>query len=275
MYMLSHRVAALALCLAAIAATCEAQTSDAVCSANGQTCSLCMKQPGCQWCDVGATCFARGQGKCNKQDLRTNDRNSNGGTPSSDSCDFKCTSRTCFVPHSSCSMVKSKSGTYQPQCLCDKPYVAQGTTLCALPRKGRQVASMCTNGDPDPGACSLRVLRGERGCASGNGYDDMRSKCRAACGAFCQKNNCKSKNGAVDYADYYCTPTRANDCFDTSALDYACPHHNLGQIIPDKCNDLTSNSDDTCGNVFTAWYNRCKSTVARVLPVATQTKLAA
>ena len=62
-------------------------------------------------------------------------------------------------------------------------------------------------------------------------------------------------------------------CSDYSAINSACPVHEVGRLIPSKCDDLKTNLDDSCRDVYTEWYGRCFASEQRSLPVVLQTQL--
>eukprot|EP01047_Picozoa_sp_COSAG01_P047107 COSAG01_NODE_4471_length_4996_cov_2.220339_3_plen_353_part_00 len=72
----------------------------------------------------------------------------------------------------------------------------------------------------------------------------------------------------------YCLPiTGKGSCRDTTRIDYACPHHDLGTFVPSTCDDPRSNRDDTCAAVYVDWYAQCAANVKGIsASVAAQLK---
>eukprot|EP01048_Picozoa_sp_COSAG05_P014711 COSAG05_NODE_1692_length_4267_cov_7.040770_2_plen_453_part_00 len=220
------------------------------CHSLGGTCSTCLRLQGCDWSQQSGKCFTHNTGKHDARDLRTAIDTQGGNKKPSISaiCQNKCTSKTCPVPNSECKM---KNG--QPRCFCKPdpfgPFphkrVAEGpaghATLCVLPHMDTEVVSRCINAAPNPAECAhSRLSDAFAGCASTGGYSRMSSVCASACGEYCKKKKkkdkrlglpiqgCLSKDGMTDYATFYCEEAGLGRCDDTTAIDYACPHHTIG-----------------------------------------------
>eukprot|EP01052_Picozoa_sp_SAG31_P040412 SAG31_NODE_5844_length_2300_cov_7.761926_1_plen_378_part_10 len=260
------------------------------CAALGGTCNLCLQHDGCDWCELDGACFARGTRECNDVDLRAldseggTDMNGDGHIDSQDLfgiCDNKCTSQTCWLEHSHCQMeqLEDEEGTEQPSCFCDQGYIAEGVaghaTLCVVPAHQTKVVGRCIDAAEDPEECAADYLADRfHGCGAKRGYSNMASVCRASCGAYCAdpSNNCISADGTVDYAQFYCIAVEEGNCEDTTAIDYACPHHTIGSVVPAVCDDIRTDRDDGCAEEFTRWWDRCNSTLSGI-PPATMAQL--
>ena len=113
-----------------------------------------------------------------------------------------------------------------------------------------------------PATIVQAILSSPFGCGTISGYANMAAYCRASCGAYCAAHGCKSKSGKTDYATHYCVASGSTgSCFDTTAVDYACPHHSLGKHVPSTCNDARSANDDACARTFTGYWKRCRATL--------------
>ena len=103
----------------------------------------------------------------------------------------------------------------------------------------------------------------------------MAAYCRASCGTYCMTHKCLSNSGKTNYAAYYCIASgSAGSCFDSTQIDYACPHHSFGTHVPSQCNSAHSTDDDACASVFTAWWKRCSSSLTPHVPKRVATELA-
>jgi hypothetical protein len=258
------------------------------CAALGGTCNLCLQHEGCDWCELDGACFPRGTKACNDADLRAIDSeggadiNHDGDIDTQDLfgiCANKCTSQTCWLEHSHCQMEPLEDGTEQPSCFCDQGYNAEGVaghaTLCVVPAHQTKVVGRCIDAAEDPEECDQERLADRfNGCGAKRGYSNMASVCRASCGAYCAdpSNICISTDGTVDYAQFYCISVEEGNCQDTTAIDYACPHHSIGSVVPAVCDDVRTDRDDGCAEEFMRWWDRCKSTLTGI-PKATMKQL--
>ena len=127
-----------------------------------------------------------------------------------------------------------------------------------------------------PATIVQAILCSPFGCGTISGYANMAAYCRASCGAYCAAHGCKSKSGKTDYATHYCVASGSTgSCFDTTAVDYACPHHSLGKHVPSTCNDARSANDDACARTFTGYWKRCRATLTSHVSHALVAELAA
>jgi hypothetical protein len=176
-----------------------------------------------------------------------------------ESCNNKCTSASCLAPNSVCDPQTGK-------CLCQPGYRVEGNagheTLCvsvANENNFTKVASQCS--DADSKYCGAASLAHPLfGCGTRAGYSTMVGYCQASCGTYCQAKPaaCMDAASGVDYGAKYCLPiTGQGSCTDTALIDTACPHHTIGRLVPQTCDDLSSTRDDACASVYTSWYTRC------------------
>jgi hypothetical protein len=261
--------------LQTLASQCNATATSLVgrCSSlDGGNCATCLHTPGCEWCELHARCYDVGANPCDEMDTR---RRNN--TCIDLICNNKCTSQLCSDPHSTCD---PRDG----QCYCDSGYRAEGEsgseTICVsvtIENSFKIVASQCTNADSNYCGPS-RLADTLFGCGSRVGYATMATYCQASCGSYCALNygNCVESSSGVDYGENFCVPiTGTSNCMDTTAIDYACPHHTFGNVVPLSCNNPRSHRDDQCANVYTQWYTLCNSTTPlRNLPQPMKTQLA-
>jgi hypothetical protein len=255
--------------LVALSGVCmrQAFAQTGSCQALGGTCHQCLLKPGCDWCQLDGGCYQSGQHKCKPVDLRKTSSSGSSIAQVQQICANKCTSATCWLDHSHCVMT-TKPGApgiqaaSQAECRCDAGFVAQGeaghATLCAPPESGTRVVGRCVDAAQDPRECAPAELSNVfHGCASARGYANMASVCRASCGKYCEKQNCHAKDMSVDYGSFYCLEAKKLDCKDTTAFDYACPHHSIGQAVPSSCDDSSTARDDQCASEYTRWWEQC------------------
>eukprot|EP01049_Picozoa_sp_SAG25_P005737 SAG25_NODE_401_length_8480_cov_3.553275_6_plen_968_part_00 len=232
------------------------QTKVDRCQLLGGTCSDCLHISGCEWCELHARCYQTGKHICDARDTRKLDST---GIGADKVCSNKCTTRKCPVANSHCDPRDGK-------CKCLPGYRANGvigkeTACVSLSRESsfQVVASKCV--DADKIYCGATTLAHPLfGCATRAGYTTMLSYCQASCGAFCRSKSgkCIDSKSGVDYSSKYCIPiTGKNSCIDMTAVDHACPHHNIGRLVPATCDSPSSSRDDTCSAVFTEWWQRC------------------
>ena len=119
------------------------------------------------------------------------------------------------------------------------------------------------------------ILGSPFGCGTKPGFANMAAYCRASCGAYCMTHKCLSKSGKTNYAAYYCIASgSAGSCFDSTQIDYACPHHSFGTHVPSQCNSAHSVDDDECASVYTAWWKRCAPSLTPHVPKSVAEELA-
>ena len=123
-----------------------------VCEDVGANCQACLQIKGCDFCELSAACFKHGSHPPSPNcSLPINLRTTAGGRSYTAVCARKCTSESCPVAHSTCSMVGG-----QPKCTCTAGYVAEGQTghksLCVRPHHDTGVKSDCK--DAMPSYCS-------------------------------------------------------------------------------------------------------------------------
>eukprot|EP01047_Picozoa_sp_COSAG01_P047106 COSAG01_NODE_4471_length_4996_cov_2.220339_2_plen_763_part_00 len=253
------------------------------CAALGGDCGKCLglKSPAvvakpCDWCQDDGSCYERGSRVCNATGMRTL---AHGGVIA-DICKNKCTARSCPVLGSTCDPKDSKC-----KCTGRAEGVAGHSTMCAP--FGTTVMQKVTRACVDVDSlvhqkyskilCAPEILNHKLlGCASIAGSDFLSGRCRASCGKYCHHNpsSCIKGKGSnqVDYAIKYCPPL--DPCADMTEVDYACPHHTLGEFVPVSCDDKTSTRDDNCKIVFTEWFKRCSKKLSTLgLAPAVQKKL--
>ena len=66
----------------------------------------------------------------------------------------------------------------------------------------------------------------------------------------------------------------AGSCFDSTRIDYACPHHSFGTHVPSQCDSAISTDDDACAGVYTAWWKQCAASLTPHIPKGVATELA-
>jgi hypothetical protein len=178
------------------------------------------------------------------------------------SCDNKCTSATCPVPSSECQQVGANA-----KCFCRSGFYAQGeahhATLCVRKSEivkaymvATEVVGRCVDASKDKHLCKTYVAHPSFGCNAKFGWQNMASNCRASCGKYCDMHSCEP-----EYADMYCRIHKNGNCDDTTAIDFACSHHELGRSVPKTCDDASTDLDDQCATVFTNWWKLCQHAV--------------
>ena len=234
----------------------------------GHTCEACMRASGslhggCEWCQLGGTC-AEKEGKQQSCPTKTDQRVLGGGKSVAQVCADKCTSQSCPVAHSVC----------EPQtteCHCRPGLYAHGepghATLCVSATDvrlrymaGTKVAGGCVDAKAHSAECTQDLAHPRYGCNSPGGWQHMASNCQASCGEYCVTHTCKKV-----YREKYCVPAK-DDCQDTTAVDFACPHHKLGAVLPKSCDDLTTKRDDQCARTFIRWWGKCSGKGLQLCP---------
>eukprot|EP01047_Picozoa_sp_COSAG01_P022014 COSAG01_NODE_1295_length_10874_cov_10.154710_2_plen_490_part_00 len=211
---------------------------------------------GTRRCQLGGICSKQDS----KQQCKAEDKRVLGGGKSvSAVCSNKCTSESCPVENSVCDIKTTK-------CVCRKGFYAQGqtghATLCVsraaqerYMSSGMEVVGQCVDASKDKHLCSTYLSHPSFGCNAKYGWQNMASNCQASCGKYCApKGKCKPI-----FKDKYCVPIKDGNCMDTTAIDYACPHHKVGAAVPDICDTPHDPRDDQCAATFTRWWAKCGS----------------
>jgi hypothetical protein len=149
------------------------------------------------------------------------------------------------------------------KCFCRPGFFAQGeahhSTLCVRKSEivkaymvATEVVGRCVDASKDKNFCPSSMSHPYYGCNAKYGYQNMASLCQASCGKYCAQHSCKPA-----YASKYCVPIKDGNCQDTTAVDFACPHHEVGLAVPRTCDDVSTDLDDQCAAAFTQWWGKC------------------
>ena len=249
------------LALLAAAATEVAAQATNKCAIHNTDCQTCygLGGSGCTWCPSNKD--IAGRSAC----IPTSTRDQCPFLLPKSRCGSQCTLKTC-PEDATC----SDSADMKPICRCNKGFRSidpdksdkDGGVMCAPVADNGQVGQKCRDfGNPDDLLFGKRGFNARKSCreltksgtlcvSSMSGFrNQARTQCPVTCSSMCARDH--------KYGPCGCKSSANLKCDNFYVINANCPIHELGRIVPARCDNPNTAVDDKCAQVYTQWYRRC------------------